>query len=330
VEHLAEFMPQPPITLDGKQVGKLGIFRAPVRAASPTARGQQKAQASMTKDDLSKDTLSQAHAPSAVSTQECVDMALLQLPHKGILEFSFGSLSKPPAIGEALSNPLFLKLYSELSNKNNSVTAFKEVLVSVLQGNVINCSQTSKLISIPSSHNDEDFRSLILATVFTRISDPNHWREQVCQHSFVSATEVAHLQDRIGLVAWAFTALNPTGRYTLHLNQEMHRSVALALMAFTNREHAWEQEQMTLKAGRLGGPRVKVERVWRNATYNGSPHSYAITWALPRQGILKLDFVQITKPSDLYAPEQYLLLELTKTIVVKEIFSESFKHSKQP
>lgn len=55
-------------------------------------------------------------------------------------------------------------------------------------------------------------------------------------------------------------------------------------------------------SGRLGGRRedemdhAELERVWRNGKLNGVPFRYMREWSPPFDGILELDFVEITKP----------------------------------
>ena len=52
---------------------------------------------------------------------------------------------------------------------------------------------------------------------------------------------------------------------------------------------------MTACKCRVGGPRVWFDRVWRNCLLGGKPCQFDPSWALPKEGILELDFVQITK-----------------------------------
>jgi hypothetical protein len=47
----------------------------------------------------------------------------------------------------------------------------------------------------------------------------------------------------------------------------------------------------------VGGKRPDIERTWRNALFDDQVHKFSASWAVPKQGFLELDFVQITKPT---------------------------------
>ena len=83
----------------------------------------------------------------------------------------------------------------------------------------------------------------------------------------------------------------------------------------------WQQAIVQLieagSANRKGGARIKIERTWRNATFEEGPHVFSSTWAVPQKGFLELDFVHITKPTsehNLTTDEQFveLLMRLRK------------------
>jgi hypothetical protein len=311
-------------------------------------------------------------SPSPVedaSTNAEVDRALAVLPDKGILEFTFGSQWKPPRIGQELGEALFEKLMRELPSPATAIPAAKDLLASVMHGNVISSAQTDRLLAAIT---DSDVRALLVQSVFNKISDPQH-RTELLKQLLPGQRKV--LLQRMGKVSWVFTANNPTGHYNLNLGSRPDREVALMLMACKNREQEWEEKLARTQQGRVGGARDKsLDRVWRNALYNGRPRPYDNTWALPRSGNLRLDFVQITKPTDLYAEKdinvihnidivklvaaqgdpftkdpvafvtavretsngyfftteqvKYLLLELTKAIVVQERFSPVLRAKK--
>ena len=291
----AVFMPQPQMTLDGKPFTKLRITSQPDLFSA------------LEEGVLGKD--------SRNTEVKLVDEALAVLPDKGILEFTVGSLLKPPRAGQPLPDALFSKLLSELSDQHLTPGAAKDTIMSVMHGNVISTEQTQQLLAIQADHNDSDFRFLILHTVFNLISDTQN-RPELLQR--LNTEELSRIQKYMGPTSWAFTANNPTGHYVLHLNRSTDRQVALALMAFKNREQAFEKQERAKTAGRKGGARDRaLDRTWRNATYNNQPHTYDNTWALPRDGILQLDFVQITKPSDLLPHDGMHSLVISNADIVK-------------
>ena len=298
-----------------------------------------------------------------------VDKELAVLPDKGILEFNFGSLWKPPRMGQELSEALFEKMMREFSSSALTIPAAKDILASVMHGNVMSSAQVNRLLTVTL---DSELRLLVLHAVFNKISDPQRKPELL---KLLLPTQRRDLRRRTGTVSWFFTANNPTGHYNLNLGRPTDREVALILVAWKNREQEWESEQARKQQGRVGGTRDKaLDRVWRNAMYNGKPRPYDYTWALPRSGTLRLDFVQITKPTDdlnaedikiisnddivelvaslgdpfhkdpvafvaavreasngfCFTTEQckYLLLELTKAIVVQERFSPILREKK--
>jgi hypothetical protein len=88
---------------------------------------------------------------------------------------------------------------------------------------------------------------------------------------------------------------NPTGFHRLDLSKEPEREVALHLIRFKNSQMLAEEAAWQASKDRVGGVRPKFDRVWRNALLNREPMTYHPTFVLPKQGILSLDFVQITK-----------------------------------
>jgi len=250
----------------------------------------------------------------------------------------------------------------ELSNSNLTVPGIRDVLVSVLHGNVLTCQQVSELLTL---NDDAEYRLTVLHAVFNKISDPQHRPALLAATS--SPAERQRLKQQVGAACWVFSALNPTGHYSLNLNRPMQRELALALMAFNNQEKILEDEILKQAQHRVGGPRDKsLARTWRNSKLDNEPFAYSNTRALPRNGTLVVDFVQISKPS--YSKEditvmpnenlvnlvrvygdpwhkdpaslveqvreesnmyfftcdmvQYLLLELTKCIVIRNMFAE--------
>jgi len=356
------FMPLPPMTLDDKPFKKLRVSRPP--------KTDLRRQSAASGRDCTSSASASSPAPASgggvdKEAEAGVDRTLSVLPDKGMLEFSFGSFLKPPPTGQPLSANLLEKLLRELADTNLMAQASKDIVVSVMHGNFINIAQTRQLLSV---NNDAEFRLLVLEANFNAFSDP-HLRPALLAD--LAPSERKRLQRRVGPASWFFTALNPTGHYTLNLNRPMDRQVALALMAFKNREQEWEEKNAKTEGVRVGGTRDKnLDRVWRNAKFNHRPHKYENTWVLPRHGTLQLDFVQITKPSDLFFAEdikvignhqlvelvatqgdawnknpaafvthvreasngcfftcdqvKYLLLEITKAIVIKERFSDKF------
>ena len=341
------FMPSPPLTIDGKPYTKFRVSRPKTASAqgpqSPGggARG----------------------AGGGGQGSTAVQAALALLPQKGILEFTFGSLYKPPPIAAKLATQLHEKLLRELSNPNLTMPGIRDVLISVLHGNVLTCQQVSELLTL---NNDAEYRLTVLQAVFNNISDPQH-RPALLAAS--SPAERRRLKRLVGAACWVFTALNPTGHYNLNLNRPMQRELAIALMAFNNQENILEDEVLKQAQHRVGGPRDKaLDRTWRNSKLNNKPFAFSNTRALPRNGTLVVDFVQISKPP--YSKEdinvmvmpnehlvdlvrvhgdpwhkdpaclveqvreesnmyfftcdmvQYLLLELTKCIVIRNMFAE--------
>jgi hypothetical protein len=341
------FMPSPPLTINGKLYKKFWVSRP----KTAIAQGSQ-----------SPGGGARGAGGAGEGSPAAVQAALACLPEKGILEFTFGSLYKPPAIGAKLATQLHEKLLRELSNSNLTVPGIRDVLVSVLHGNVLTCQQVSELLTL---NNDAEYRLTVLHAVFNKISDPQHRPALLAATS--SPAERQRLKQQVGAACWVFSALNPTGHYSLNLNRPMQRELALALMAFNNQEKILEDEILKQAQHRVGGPRDKsLARTWRNSKLDNEPFAYSNTRALPRNGTLVVDFVQISKPS--YSKEditvmpnenlvnlvrvygdpwhkdpaslveqvreesnmyfftcdmvQYLLLELTKCIVIRNMFAE--------
>jgi hypothetical protein len=103
------------------------------------------------------------------------------------------------------------------------------------------------------------------------------------------------LQKRMGMLALSFTAANPTGHHRFELSKPPERECAVRLVRIKNTEAEQEAKEQAACEGRVGGKRIQFDRVWRNAFLNRKPLVYNGSMSLPSEGILELDFVQISK-----------------------------------
>ena len=69
------------------------------------------------------------------------------------------------------------------------------------------------------------------------------------------------LQKRLGLLAFTFTASNPTGHHRFDLSKPSERECALRLVRFKNTEAQQEAKEHAACEGRVGGKRVQVPHV---------------------------------------------------------------------
>jgi len=221
------------------------------------------------------------------------------MPTSGILSFEFASYRRPPAgrhcgdvhtSGDQLQEASMLKL-CDFFDSRKTLEETKELLEALLKGSYLSSAQAARLLRLLV---DSDTRVYFACFAYLHISDS---AKSNLLTNELSGFEAIRFASRIGRKRLDFTPNNPTGHYSLHLDKPHERAIALDLIYFKNLEMSFEDEDYKKSKTRKGGERVNFDRVWRNCYYNHKRHSYSNTWKLPTEGVLELDFVQISRPS---------------------------------
>jgi len=145
------------------------------------------------------------------------------------------------------------------------------------------------------AHGEE--KVLFAADVYHKLNRPEAPKKLA--HDFLDEKERKMLMKLLGPTAFAFTPNNPSGHHTLDLSSVKEREVAVKLLDARNlQEEILKSLQLKFNKHK-GGLRDFIEQSWLNASVNGVNFLYSRSMALPRSGVLDLDFVSLTKPQDL-------------------------------
>jgi len=262
-----------------------------------------------------------------------------EMPPIGLIEFAFASLLSSDNATEMSSNEIEW-LHNELNTPGKTERDRIGAIKAFCEGdNFLRFEQVEAIIDqLP-----EDTRSLerceLVKQCFSRLTEAERAMEML---QLLTINERQAVEKKLGLAAITFTKNNATGKYVLDLSKKPERDVCIRLCEINNSQQVYfwgtsdlhfchaahlrtfgllqqaiAQQIEAGSANRKGGARIKIERTWRNATFEEEPHVFSSTWAVPQKGFLQLDFVQITKPTsdhNLTTDEQFveLLMRLRK------------------
>jgi hypothetical protein len=168
---------------------------------------------------------------------------------------------------------------------------FAASFLHLLKGQHLSTAQAIELLSLIPPE-EQDKRVICVEACINKLTNPRLSQKVLDK---LNDAEYEQLQKRLGMLALSFTAANPTGHHRFDLSKPPERECAMRLVRIKNTEAEQEAKEEAACEGRVGGKRIQFDRVWRNAFLNRKPLVYDGVMSVPSEGILELDFVQISK-----------------------------------
>jgi len=216
------------------------------------------------------------------------------LPNAGLFEFYFLDKQTTAATDRLMEASRMELLLTEINRPTVSTVDKLDCIRAIVGDSWLSTQQLGSLLE-EITEDKQANRINLFCGCYHRLTD---FKDSATVLGLLSADERVFALTHLGQASLAFYQHNPTGHHKLDCARPAQRDVVLRLLQLRNEMHEVEEALYKYYENRGGGKRdlSAIGVVWRNSKCMTAPLTLQQSWAVPYQGIIEVDFVDVRLP----------------------------------